>query len=74
MGGRGASAGGTIKTGNYEYTKDGANMEIRVMDVKGNKILARVAGYGPNGSFYNGNLVETTPDSKLIKGMRKKRR
>ena len=44
------------------------------MDVKGNKILARVAGYGPSGGFYNGNLVETTPNSEMIKGMRKKRR
>ena len=73
MGGRGASSGGTIKAGDYEYTKGGANMSIRVMDVKGNKILARVAGYGPSGGFFNGNIVEATPDSEMIKGMRRKR-
>lgn len=74
MGGRGASSSSKIKTGDYEYTKDGSNLLIKVMDVKGNKILARVAGYGPSGGFYNGNLVETTPNSEMIKGMRKKRR
>ena len=74
MGGRGASSSSKIKAGDYEYTKGGANLLIKVMDVKGNKILARVAGNGPSGGFYNGNLVETTPNSEMIKGMRKKRR
>lgn len=73
MGGRGASAGGSIKTGNYEYTKGGASMSIKIMDVKGNKILARVGGVGPNGAIFNGNLVETTPNSEMIKGMKRKK-
>lgn len=73
MGGRGASAGSIIKTGDYEYTKGGANLAIRILDVKGNKILARVGGVGPNGAMFNGNLVEATPDSEMIKGMRRKK-
>ena len=74
MGGRGASStsGNTIQKGDYSYTKNGADLAIRVLDVKGDKILARVAGRGPSGGFYSGNLVETNPNSEMIKGMKKK--
>lgn len=73
MGGRGASSGNGISKGDYTYTKGGANLAIRIMDVKGNKILAKVAGTGPSGGYYNGNLIEATPNSEIIKGMKKKK-
>lgn len=53
--------------------RGGANLAIRIMDVKGNKILARVGGVGLNGAMFNGNIVEATPNSEMIKGMRRKR-
>lgn len=49
------------------------DLAIRIEDVKGDKILARIAGKGLNGTFYSGNLVTTTPNSEMIKGMKKKR-
>ncbi len=73
MGGRGASSGNGIRKGNYEYTKNGANVSIKVLDVKKDEILVQLAGYGPNGSFFNGNKVTATPKSELIKGMKKKK-
>lgn len=74
MGGRGANVSNTkVTKGDYTYTKNGANLTIKITDVKGNKILAKVAGYGPNGAFFDGNIVTTTPESEMVKGMRRKR-
>lgn len=74
MGGRGASAGNTIAKGEYTYTKQGFDLAIKIEDIKGNKILARLAGKGPGGVYYSGDIVTATPDSEMIKGMKRKKR
>lgn len=74
MGGRGANSGNSIAKGEYTYTRQGFDLAIKVESVQGNKIMARIAGSGPNGGYYSGDLVETTPSSELIKGMRKRRK
>lgn len=74
MGGRGvrSSSGNAIRKGNYEYTKNEANLSVKVLDVKKDKILVQLAGHGPNGTFFSGNKVITTSKSELIKEMKKK--
>lgn len=74
MGGRGANSGNSIAKGEYTYTRQGFDLAIKVEKVQGNKITARLAGKGLNGTYYSGDIVETTPDSELIKGMRKRRK
>lgn len=74
MGGRGANSGNSIAKGEYTYTRRGFDLAIKIEDIKGNKILARLAGKGPGGVYYSGDIVTATPDSEMIKGMRKRRK
>lgn len=71
MGGRGASTGKRIKNGDYKYTKNGANLSIKVVGTKNGKILLQAAGFGPSGGFLDGTLTEVNPNAEIIKGMKK---
>lgn len=73
FGGRGANSSSVIKKGNYTYTKNKSNLSIQVLDTSDGKILAKIAGYGPNGSFFDGTPREIGKNSPLAKGMKKKR-
>lgn len=64
----------SITKGDYTYTKNGANMTVKVLDVSGDKVLIRASGKGPNGGFFDGSPQTASINSPLIKGMIKKRK
>ena len=68
-----SSSGTNIKKGGtYTYNKNGINLSIKVLDIKGNDILISETGIGPGGAEFNDNRIVVNKNAEVIKGMEKK--
>lgn len=67
FGGRGASSSGITK-GNYLYTRNGANLSVKVLDVSKKGVLIETSGTLANGQIMEGKRTAGF-NSPIIKNM-----